>query len=127
MDEEDTCVALAGAKYPSAYRGQAIKPMEGVSLASAFAGKPLDREAIYWEREGNRAIRMGEWKLVAKGPAGPCELYDIDADRAEMHDLAAPEPQRVAAMAAKWEAWAKRTGVVPWTWKPACEAAVPKP
>lgn len=78
----------------------------------------IKREALYWEHEGNRAIRMGRWKLVAKGPAGSWELYDMDADRTELHDLAAERPQRVAEMTAEWEAWAKRVGAVPWIWKP---------
>lgn len=113
-----TCVDIARAKYPAEYHGNAIQPMEGVSLAPAFAGSRLDREALYWEHEGNRAVRMGKWKLVAKGPDGAWELYDMEADRTEMHDLAAQQPERVTAMAKKWEAWAKRTRVLPWIWKP---------
>lgn len=127
IDIMATCVELAGAKYPSEHDGHAIRPMEGLSLAPAFDGKPLDREAIYWEHEGNRAIRMGKWKLVAKEPGGPWELYDIDADRTEMHDLSKRESQRTAAMAAGWEAWAKRTGAVPWIWKPAYAAGDGRP
>ena len=51
-------------------RDQAITPLEGRSLVPAFADKPIDRDAIYWEHEGNRAVRVGDWKLVAEGPAG---------------------------------------------------------
>ena len=86
---------------------------KGKSLAPAFAGKPLDRDAIFWEHEGNRAVRTGDWKLVAKGPGGKWELYDIDADRTELHDLADEQPDRVKEMAAKWEAWAKRARCSP--------------
>ena len=44
----------------------------------------------------------------------PWELYDIDADRVELHDLAAQEPARVSELSAAWEAWAKQVGVRPW-------------
>ena len=88
IDIMATCVDVAGAAYPKELNGQAIQPLEGKSLVPAFDGKPIEREAIYWEHEGNRAIRVGNWKLVAKGPAGAWELYDIDRDRTELHDLA---------------------------------------
>jgi arylsulfatase len=118
IDLMATCVDLAGAQYPKQFNGHDITPMEGVSLAPAFAGKPLPQRQIFWEHEGNRAMRDGKWKLVAKYPAGRWELYDMDADRTEMHDLAAKEPERVKEMVGKWEAWAKRTGATPWPWKP---------
>jgi arylsulfatase len=92
--------------------------MEGRSLVGALDGRPIEREAIYWEHEGNRAMRQGNWKLVAKGPAGAWELYDMAADRTEMHDLASSEPGRVKEMVAKWETWAKHAHVIPWMWKP---------
>jgi arylsulfatase len=43
----------------------------------------------------------------------------MEADRTEMHDLAAKEPERARELKAKWEAWAKRAHVLPWIWKPA--------
>lgn len=91
----------------------AVKP-EGVSLRPAFEGKALDRkEPIFWEHEGNRAVRQGKWKLVAKDRR-PWELYDIDADRVESHDLSAKETAKVSELAAAWDAWAKKVGVRPW-------------
>jgi arylsulfatase len=118
IDLMATCVDVAGATYPKRYLDNDIQPMEGRSLLPAFAGETIDREAIFWEHEGNRAIRIGSWKLVAKGPAGPWELYDMVADRTEMHDLAATKPERVKTMVATWEAWARRLKVLPWIWKP---------
>ena len=114
IDIMATCVDVAGATYPSEYKGNKIKPKEGVSLVPAFAGKPLEREAIYWEHEGNRAVRMGKWKLVAKGRNGAWELYDIEADRSEMNDLAAAQPERVEKLAAMWQAYATRADILPW-------------
>lgn len=114
VDLMATCVDLAGASYPTEFKGKAIQPMEGVSLAPAFEGKALARtQPIFWEHEGNRAIRDGEWKLVSMHPKA-WELYHIPPDRTEMHDLAAAQPDRVKAMASQWDAWAKRVGVKPW-------------
>jgi len=88
--------------------------MEGVSIAPAFTGKAITRnQPLFWEHEGNRAIRSGEWKLVSKHP-GDWELYNITTDRTEMNDLASQQPARMKEMAAQWDAWAKRAGVMPW-------------
>ena len=117
IDLMSTCVDLAGVRYPDEFDEQNIQPMEGVSLAPAFAGQSLHRlNPIFWEHEGNPAIRVGDWKLVSKHP-GDWELYDIAADRTEMHDLATQEPERVKEMSSKWEAWASRVGVRPWPLK----------
>jgi arylsulfatase len=113
IDVMATCVDLSGAKYPPN-----ATPPEGVSLVPAFADKPLKRDAIYWEHEGNRAVRSGNWKLVAKGPGMKWELYDVAADRCEQHDLAAKNPEKGVELRAKWEGWAKRAQVLPWVWTP---------
>ncbi len=114
-----TCLDVAGAKYPGEFHGQPITPLEGRSLVPAFADQPVERDGLFWEHEGNRAVRVGDWKLVAKGPAGPWELYDLRADRTEMNDLAAQQADKVKQLAAQWEAWAKRAHVLPWIWRPA--------
>ena len=112
VDIMATAVEITGAKYPTERNGHEIQPMEGVSLVPAFAGEPLDRTVpIYWEHEGNRAIRHGKWKLVMKF-MGPWELYDIEADRTEQHDLIEEEPELAKELAAEWEAWA--ADVDPW-------------
>ena len=123
IDIMATCVDVAGASYPAERAGRAVQPMEGRSLRPAFAGRPIAREALFWEHEGNRALRVGDWKLVAKDPAGPWELYDLKRDRTEMRDLASSQPDRVREMASTWDRWARRTHAVPWPWKPAHGAA----
>ena len=88
--------------------------MEGISLRPAFEGKPLVRsQPIFWEHEGNKAIRIGQWKLVSKNDKS-WHLHDINADRVEGTDIASANPERVKEMAEQWEAWAKRVGVQPW-------------
>lgn len=122
IDIMATCVDLAGAEYPEKVAGQSITPLAGKSLLPALAGQPIERDAIYWEHEGNRAVRSGDWKLVAKGPGGPWELYDIATDRTESNDLAAQHPEKVRELVLEWEAWAARAKVLPWPWKPAYTA-----
>ena len=114
VDIMATCVDVAGANYPTEFRGQPILPMEGKSLLPALDNKPIQRDALYWEHEGNAAIRVGDWKLVRLGRGGPWELYDLKADRTELHDLAAAKPELVRTLAAKWDAWAQRTHVKPY-------------
>ena len=116
IDIMATCVDVSGAKYPKQLAGQEIRPMEGASLAPTFRGESLEERAIFWEHEGNRAIRKGKWKLVSKHPGG-WELYDIEADRTEMHDLAKKHPEKLAELKALYEAWADRCGVRPWPLK----------
>jgi arylsulfatase len=113
IDIMATCVDVAGARYPSKYKGNKIIPMEGRSLVPAFDDKPIKREAIYWEHEGNRAIRKGKWKLVSKHP-GKWELYDLEADRTELNDLSQKKPQIVEQLKVMYGKWVSRCGVQPW-------------
>jgi len=121
-----TFVDVSGAAYPVTRDGHEILPMEGTSLSPSFANVELDREALYWEHEGNRAIRMGEWKLVSKASPWPFEhdehdtlplalweLYNLTDDRSETVNLALDHQDLVKEMAVKWQAWAVRCGVVP--------------
>ena len=113
IDIMATCVDLAEADYPATRDGHTIKPAEGVSLAPAFAGAAINRGTpIFWEHEGNRAVRDGHWKLVAKA-GQPWELYDLQQDRTELQNLAAEMPAKVEDLAAAWEAYAERADVLP--------------
>ena len=112
IDLMATALDAAGADYPASFGGNAIAPLEGKSLTPAFAGKPIDREALYWEHEGNRAVRRGKWKLAAEN-RGPWELYDMEADRTETNDLMPLYPEIAREMIAMYSAWAKQRGVLP--------------
>ncbi len=117
VDIMATCVDLAEAAYPKEFAGQAITPVQGTSLRPAFSAKPLLRtKPLFWEHEGNRAIRDGDWKLVAKGPRSSWELYNLAVDRTETDNLAASQPAKAKELATKWEAWANESKVLPWPW-----------
>jgi arylsulfatase len=109
-----TCVELAGATYPTTHPGRdAIPPMEGKSLLPLLQGKDevIHTGPIAWEHEGNRALRDGKWKISWAGKVGKWELYDMEKDRTEMHDLAATMPEKRDAMVKTWKEWAARVGV----------------
>ena len=92
VDLMATIVDVTGARYPREFKGKTIQPMEGVSLRPAFTGGRITRtQPIFWEHEGNRAVRSGRWKLVSRYPDG-WELYDMTADRVEHNDLARRHP-----------------------------------
>jgi arylsulfatase A-like enzyme len=114
IDVMATCVDVAGARYPESIEGERIIPIEGRSLRPAFRGKKVERaNPFFWEHEGNRAVADGRWKLVSRYP-GQWELYDLQADRCEMHDLAGMESARVQRMVGQYDAWAARCNVRPW-------------
>ena len=107
-----TILDATGTPYPQQWAGHAIEPLEGTSLLPVLQRELASRPAMFWEHEGNAAVRIGAWKLVRKYPE-PWELYDMEADRTELNDVAARHPERVNDMVAQYEAWAKRCGVIP--------------
>ena len=107
-----TILDVSGTDYPNSWQGHPIEPLEGHSLLPAFSNELASRPPMFWEHEGNAAVRIGKWKLVRRYP-GPWELYDMEQDRTELHDVAGVHPQRVADMAAQYDAWAQRCGVIP--------------
>lgn len=108
-----TFLEVAGATYPLSKNGAPLPPVAGESLVPVFEGRTRNRGPIYWEHEGNKAVRDGNWKLVSRFPEG-WELYDLEADRTELHDLAPSQPERVKQMSAMYIDWAKKVGVQPW-------------
>lgn len=114
-----TAIDVAHAEYPTTYNGQSITPLEGRSMLRVLQGndKPIHEEPIFWEHEGNGAVRRGHWKLVkAYEPENPSdwELYDISKDRSETDDLASRMPDVVSELSGYYDRWAARIGVVPY-------------
>ena len=108
-----TCLDLAAGERPKVFNGEATAPLEGHSLQPIFAGQERALNTpIFWEHEGNRAVRLGKWKLVARHKTD-WELYDIEADRTELHNLVAQHPDKVGELTALYEAWAARCQVIP--------------
>ena len=113
-----TFVEYAGGKYPETFNGNQITPMEGTSLVAAFSGKKMQRQQpIFWEHEGNRAMRDGDWKLVSQYNYGQkkfmnWELYNLKSDRSELNDLCAQQADRKERMVQEYEKWANRVGVI---------------
>lgn len=103
IDLVPTILDAAGGKRFETWEGRPVPPPPGKSLRKLFAADgALDRECLWWLHEGNRALLVGKWKLVAaKGK--PWELYDLGADRSEEKNLAAERPEKVRELAAKWE------------------------
>ena len=107
-----TLVEVSGAAYPQQFKSKSIPPLEGRSLLPIFAGREQSgRAPLFWEHEGNRAVHFGQWKLVSRYP-GPWELYDTDADRTELFNLAAVYPEKVVELSDLYQRWAERCGVV---------------
>jgi len=100
VDIMATVLDAAGVPYPAALNGHAITPPEGESLLAALRaamrGETWTRQQpLFWEHEGNCAMRDGEWKLVRRYP-DDWELYNMAEDRTELHDLAARDRARGA-------------------------------
>lgn len=113
IDLMPTCLELSGASYPKKFQDRELIPLPGRSLVSALKGKEAVNRTLAWEHEGNRALRDSDWKLVASFQ-GEWELYDLGKNRSELNNLAAKQPERVKELAAQWQAWADKVGVVPY-------------
>jgi arylsulfatase len=113
MDVMATCAQLANATYPKQFQGRDITPIEGKSLLPILKNEqPPPHDIIGWEHFGARAIRQGDWKLVARKDA-KWELYDVAHDRAEQNNLAEKNSEKVRDLESRWNDWAKRTNVYP--------------
>jgi arylsulfatase len=114
IDLMATCLDFAHVAYPKTYNGNTILPTEGMSMTPLLEGhKWAGHNALFFEHEGNRAVRQGEWKLVSQKPDNKWELYNINTDRSELNDLSAKYPEKVKAMSELYDAWAAHAGVIP--------------
>ena len=104
IDIAPTCLNAAGLS---------TKGMEGRTLLPVFTKDSTQPRTLFWEHEGNRAVRQGDYKLVAQHNT-PWELYNMRKDRNELHDLSRSMPQKAAELKKLYEAWAHRVGAKPW-------------
>lgn len=113
IDIQPTLFELAGVKYPKEYKGNKLLPQEGISFSPSFKNKEYkDHEVIYWEHEGNRVVRKGDWKIVSFFPENKWELYNIKDDRTELNNQAQQHPEKVSELNGLYHTWAHRAGVV---------------
>lgn len=104
-DLSATILEVAGQSWPTEFEGRRLLPAAGRSLLPVLrGGTRAGHETLCWAVSGSKAVRQGDWKLVAKA-GGPWELYDLSRDRAEQTNLASTQPQRVAALIEVFEAW----------------------
>ena len=114
IDIMPTLLEIAGASYPKEHNGNPIQALDGESLVPLFEGRSWTRDQpLYWEHEGNAAVRLGQWKLVRRH-GQRWELYDISRDRSELHDRARREPARTRSLRRRFQGWASEVGVEEW-------------
>jgi arylsulfatase A-like enzyme len=95
---------LAGIQCPASIEEVSVPAAPGRSLVQSFSQDDTARhESLWWLHEGNRAIRMGQWKAVAARDQ-PWELYDLSVDRGEQTNLAELRPEILSRLTAEWEA-----------------------
>jgi arylsulfatase A-like enzyme len=105
IDLVPTILEAVGGKPLEKWEDAEVPPLAGKSLMPAFkADVAIEREYLWWLHEANRAIRVGDYKLVSAGAEGNWELYDLSSDRSESNNLAAKMPEKVRELAALWEA-----------------------
>jgi len=115
-----TLVELSGASYPREYKGHDITPTIGQSLVPIFSNKANSgRDVTWWEHEGNRALRKGDWKIVSRYDYAtntelPWELYNLRADRSESKDLSRDNPNKLNELVTLHATWAHRVKAVPY-------------
>ncbi len=103
IDIVPTVLEVAGGKPVEELDGQPVPKPPGESLVPAFSqDATVFHEDIWWLHEGNRAIRVGNWKLVAADQE-PWELFDLSTDRSETKNLAEQYPDKVRQLEKKWQ------------------------
>ena len=114
IDLLPTILEAAGVPYPAEFGGSPIQALDGESLLPLMDGKDWSREKpLFFEHEGNCAIRLGNFKLVRKFN-NPWELYDMEADRTELNDLMGKNDPLTRTLTREFDAWATRVGVMDW-------------
>jgi arylsulfatase A-like enzyme len=103
IDIVPTLMEIIGSKPPTTWKGQPVPPPPGKSLVPVFTkDNTVSHDYLWWCHEGNRAVRVGDWKLVTAGDKGPWELYDLKADRGESHNLADERPEKARELGMIW-------------------------
>lgn len=117
MDIMPVCLELAGAAYPRTYKGHTLDPLDGRSFLPLLSNGEYDWDRLlFWEHEGNRAVRQGDWKLVAFNKK-KWELYNLTDGPYETQNLVSLHPEKAEQLCKLYEKWAEEHGVQPWPLK----------
>jgi arylsulfatase len=114
-----TLLEVAGSSYPKTLEGRELPPLMGKSWGPILAGKAetirTEQDYLAWEVFGNRAVRQGDWKIrwqIKPFGTGNWELFDLKSDPSERKDLSAVRPDKLKAMVALWDSYAKANNVI---------------
>ena len=114
-----TLLEAAGTPYPAEQAGKPLPPLIGKSLTPVLIGTSVsvrtDKDYLAWELFGNRAVRQGDWKIRWEFEPlgkGTWELFNVTTDPGERHDLAAQNPEKLAALVALWDDYVRTNNVI---------------
>ena len=118
IDLMPTFIELSGAEYPREYKGNPVKPLPGESIVPLLQGKPMNDRTLFWEHEGNQALRQGNWKIIStfdrkERTSGPWELYNLDNDRSELNNLSEKYPDVIKLMVSEYDSLMTDFDVLP--------------
>jgi arylsulfatase A-like enzyme len=129
MDLVPTFLELAGVSHPETKNGQEVPQIQGKSWISMLGGEEESPRApddwLGWEFFGERAIRMGDWKITMMGqPFGvqnrqevtDWKLYNVVRDPAERHDLSDQYPEKTQELIACWDEYVKQNNIIVSEW-----------
>lgn len=108
IDVMPTCLEVARATYPGSINGEKTETLAGKSLLPVLFGKSATtHDTLYWEHQGGRAIRIGNWKMSAL-PGREWELFNMAEDLTETQNLSRQYPEKAEEMNSAWEQWAEK-------------------
>ena len=114
IDIMATSLELAQIDYPETFNDHTLKPLDGRSLVPIIFKDQKIRDTLFWEHQGNKAVRVGDMKLVSIFEKNTWELYDMANDRTETNDLAEAYPEKVKDLELIYNKWAANSNVIPW-------------
>lgn len=110
IDLMPTLAELSKAKYPMEYNNQIIKPLDGISFLPILKGEEVERgKPLFWEWLHGKAVRDGDWKLVAL--KNKWALYNLKTDPVEENDLSEEYPEKYKELELKYQQWIQKMGI----------------